>query len=214
MKFIFNRLTKKDVEEIEQEIEKFIKEEFINYKVFTSLALKFNNKETIKAIMLRNLLTILNSYDVALQQKHKLMSLPLNTTLYSVNPYTNKEIFNVEFKIEEENNEFLMLVEINPKEKKDECLFFTLETQLKMFNNFFSDEIIQDFKKTIIDSLKLNFSKSLEAINEIAKMAKSKDFEKLDLNTDLDLYLKEIAYSLDQYKMPEIYERVKNENHS
>ena len=68
-----------------------------------------------------------------------------------------------------------------------------------------------NFKETLIPTLKLNFSKAFEVVNEIMKM-KKEDFERLKLNENIDLYLKEIAYCLDNNKMPELYEKVKNEN--
>ena len=200
-----------NIKEIKEEMNKFIEEEFENYKTLKGILSKFNNDLTISVSCIRNILVMINSYDIAFKEKNKLINLPINSALYSVNPYNNKQIFETIFdykKIDEENIEVILKIE--PINEIDKHLLFIIEAQINIFKDFLENGN-DNFKETLIPTLKLNFSKAFEVVNEIMKM-KKEDFERLKLNENIDLYLKEIAYCLDNYKMPELYEKVKNEN--
>lgn len=204
-------IKKINIKKVKEEINKFIEEEFKDYKTLKGILSKFNNDLTISVSCIRNILVMINSYDIAFKEKNNLINLPINSALYSVNPYNNKQIFETIFdykKIDEENIEIILKIE--PINKIDKHLLFIIEAQINIFKDFLENEK-DNFKETLIPTLKLNFSKAFEVVNEIMKM-KKEDFERLKLNENIDLYLKEIAYCLDNYKMPELYEKVKNEN--
>lgn len=204
-------IKKINIKEVKEEINKFIEEEFKDYKTLKGILSKFNNDLTISVSCIRNILVMINSYDIAFKEKNNLINLPINSALYSVNPYNNKQIFKTIFdykKIDDENIEVILKVE--PINEIDKHLLFIIEAQINIFKDFLENGK-DNFKETLIPTLKLNFSKAFEVVSEIMKM-KKEDFERLKLNENIDLYLKEIAYCLDNYKMPELYEKVKNEN--
>ena len=202
MEIVIKRI---NIKEIKEEMNKFIEEEFKNYKTLKGILSKFNNDLTISISCIRNILVMINSYDIAFKEKNNLINLPINSALYSVNPYNNILDYK---KIDEKNIEVNLKIE--PINEIDKHLLFIIEAQINIFTDFLENGK-DNFKETLIPTLKLNFSKAFEVVNEIMKM-KKEDFERLKLNENIDLYLKEIAYCLDNYKMPELYEKVKNEN--
>ena len=126
-----------NIKEIKEEINKFIEEEFKNYKTLKGILNKFNNDLTISVSCIRNILVMINSYDIAFKEKNNLINLPINSALYSVNPYNNKQIFETIFdykKIDEENIEIILKIE--PINKIDKHLLFIIEAQINIFKDF------------------------------------------------------------------------------
>ena len=205
------KIIKVNTKKIINELEKFIDEEFKNYKVFSSLAKKFNRESVVNITSVRNTMIVLNSYDLAFRDKNKLTTTPLTSSIYATSPYNNKFIFDSVFdfnKIDDENIEVVLRIE--PIEKINEHLLVFIKTQMKLFNEFINLDST-NFEETIISALKLNFSNAFEIVSDITKMNKE-DEERLEIKNDLDFYLKEIAYALVDIRMPEVYEEVLNEN--
>ena len=92
-------IKKINIKEIKEEMNKFIEEEFENYKTLKGILSKFNYVFCLSVSCIRNILVMINSYDIAFKEKNKLINLPINSALYSVNPYNNKQIFETIFDI-------------------------------------------------------------------------------------------------------------------
>ena len=71
-----------NIKEIKEEMNKFIEEEFKNYKTLKGILSKFNNDLTISVSCIRNILVMINSYDIAFKEKNKLINLPILGKMY------------------------------------------------------------------------------------------------------------------------------------
>ena len=113
---------------------------------------------------------MINSFDKMVKEKNEYVSLPINSTLYMVNPYTNKEMFDTKFDYSINNDEIEVFIEVKPVNKKDEISMFTIGPLIGEFKKFSDGLKNEDVQNTIIDTIKLKLSDGFESVLTVVRL--------------------------------------------
>ena len=147
---------------------------------------------------------MINSFDKMVKEKNEYVSLPINSTLYMVNPYTNKEMFDTKFNYSINGEDIEVFIEVNPVNKKDEISMFTIGPLIGEFKKFSDGLKNEDVQNTIIDTIKLKLSDGFESVLSVVRL-EDKEKEKLKIEENIELYYKQIAYNIDPYMTSVLY---------
>lgn len=197
-------IRKINIKRIYEKLNEWKEIEFKSYPSFKELIENFINDDTIGVISTFNILLMLNSFDKMIKDKNKYINLPINSVIYMVNPYTNKEIFNSEFLYKINNEEIEIYLKIEPVNEKDIVPIFTILPLINEFKKFSDTLKEEDVQNTIIDNIKLKMSNGFESILQIVRL-NNEEKEKLEIKESLELYYKQMAYTIDPYKSTILY---------
>lgn len=197
-------IRKINIKRIYEKLNEWKEIEFKSYPSFKELIENFINDDTIGVISTFNILLMLNSFDKMVKDKNKYINLPINSVIYMVNPYTNKEIFNSEFLYKVNNEEIEIYLKIEPVDEKDVVPIFTVLPLINEFKKFSDTLKEEDVQNTIIDNIKLKMSNGFESILQVVRL-NNEEKEKLEIKENLDLYYKQMAYAIDPYKSTILY---------
>ena len=154
--------------------------EFKSYPSFKTIIENYINDTTIGVVSTYTILLMINSFDKMVKEKNEYVSLPINSILYMVNPYTNKEMFDTKFNYSINGEDIEVFIEVNPVNKEDEVSMFTIGPLIGEFKKFSDGLKAEDVQNTIIDTIKLKLSDGFESVLTVVRL-EDKEKEKLKI---------------------------------
>lgn len=201
MKIIIKKINTKRIYE---KLNEWKEIEFKSYPSFKTIIENYINDTTIGVVSTYTILLMINSFDKMVKEKNNYVSLPINSILYMVNPYTNKEMFDTKFNYSINGEDIEVFIEVNPVNKEDEVSMFTIGPLIGEFKKFSDGLKVEDVQNTIIDTIKLKLSDGFESVLTVVRL-EDKEKEKLKIEENIELYYKQIAYNIDPYMTSVLY---------
>lgn len=202
-------LKKINIDRIYEKLNEWKEIEFKKYPVFKTIIENYINNTTIGVISTYTILLMLNSFDKMVKEKNNYVTLPINSAIYMVNPYTNESMFETKFDYSINEKEVEVFLNINPKKREDEISMFVINPIMNEFKKFSETLKEEDFQNTIIDTIKLKLSDGFESVLEIIRLEETEK-KKLEIEENIEFYYKQIAYILDPYETSSLYKEAIN----
>lgn len=202
-------LKKINIERIYEKLNEWKEIEFKKYPVFKTIIENYINNTTIGVISTYTILLMLNSFDKMVKEKNEYITLPINSAIYMVNPYTNESMFETKFYYCIKEKEVEVFLNINPKKQEDEISMFVINPIINEFKKFSETLKEEDVQNAIIDTIKLKLSDGFESVLTIIRLEENEK-KKLEIEENMDFYYKQIAYILDPYETSSLYKEAVN----
>lgn len=202
-------LKKINIERIYEKLNEWKEIEFKKYPVFKTIIENYINNTTIGVISTYTILLMLNSFDKMVKEKNEYVTLPINSAIYMVNPYTNESMFETKFDYCIKEKEVEVFLNINPKKQEDEISMFVINPIINEFKKFSETLKEEDVQNAIIDTIKLKLSDGFESVLTIVRLEENEK-KRLEIEENIDFYYKQIAYILDPYETSSLYKEAVN----
>jgi hypothetical protein len=202
-------LKKINIERIYEKLNEWKEIEFKKYPVFKTIIENYINNTTIGVISTYTILLMLNSFDKMVKEKNEYVTLPINSAIYMVNPYTNESMFETKFDYCIKEKEIEVFLNINPKKQEDEISMFVINPIINEFKKFSETLKEEDVQNAIIDTIKLKLSDGFESVLTIVRLEENEK-KRLEIEENIDFYYKQIAYILDPYETSSLYKEAVN----
>lgn len=202
-------LKKINIERICEKLNEWKEIEFKKYPVFKTIIENYINNTTIGVISTYTILLMLNSFDKMVKEKNEYVTLPINSAIYMVNPYTNESMFETKFDYCIKEKEVEVFLNINPKKQEDEISMFVINPIINEFKKFSETLKEEDVQNAIIDTIKLKLSDGFESVLTIIRLEENEK-KRLEIEENIDFYYKQIAYILDPYETSSLYKEAVN----
>ena len=202
-------LKKINIERIYEKLNEWKETEFKKYPVFKTIIKNYINNTTIGVISTYTILLMLNSFDKMVKEKNEYVTLPINSAIYMVNPYTNESMFETKFDYCIKEKEIEVFLNINPKKQEDEISMFVINPIINEFKKFSETLKEEDVQNAIIDTIKLKLSDGFESVLTIVRLEENEK-KRLEIEENIDFYYKQIAYILDPYETSSLYKEAVN----
>lgn len=202
-------LKKINIERIYEKLNEWKEIEFKKYPVFKTIIENYINNTTIGVISTYTILLMLNSFDKMVKEKNEYITLPINSAIYMVNPYTNESMFETKFYYCIKEKEVEVFLNINPKKQEDEISMFVINPIINEFKKFSETLKEEDVQNAIIDTIKLKLSDGFESVLTIVRLEENEK-KRLEIEENIDFYYKQIAYILDPYETSSLYKEAVN----
>lgn len=202
-------LKKINIERIYEKLNEWKEIEFKKYPVFKTIIENYINNTTIGVISTYTILLMLNSFDKMVKEKNEYVTLPINSAIYMVNPYTNESMFETKFDYLVKEKEVEVFLNINPKKQEDEISMFVINPIINEFKKFSETLKEEDVQNAIIDTIKLKLSDGFESVLTIVRLEENEK-KRLEIEENIDFYYKQIAYILDPYETSSLYKEAVN----
>ena len=202
-------LKKINIERIYEKLNEWKEIEFKKYPVFKTIIENYINNTTIGVISTYTILLMLNSFDKMVKEKNEYVTLPINSAIYMVNPYTNESMFETKFDYCIKEKEIEIFLNINPKKQEDEISMFVINPIINEFKKFSETLKEEDVQNAIIDTIKLKLSDGFESVLTIVRLEENEK-KRLEIEENIDFYYKQIAYILDPYETSSLYKEAVN----
>lgn len=202
-------LKKINIERIYEKLNEWKEIEFKKYPVFKTIIENYINNTTIGVISTYTILLMLNSFDKMVKEKNEYVTLPINSAIYMVNPYTNESMFETKFDYCIKEKEIEIFLNINPKKQEDEISMFVINPIINEFKKFSETLKEEDVQNAIIDTIKLKLSDGFESVLTIVRLEENEK-KRLEIEENIDFYYKQIAYILDPYETSSLYKEAIN----
>lgn len=202
-------LKKINIERIYEKLNEWKEIEFKKYPVFKTIIENYINNTTIGVISTYTILLMLNSFDKMVKEKNEYITLPINSAIYMVNPYTNESMFETKFDYCIKEKEVEVFLNINPKKQEDEISMFVINPIINEFKKFSETLKEEDVQNVIIDTIKLKLSDGFESVLTIVRLEENEK-KRLEIEENIDFYYKQIAYILDPYETSSLYKEAVN----
>lgn len=202
-------LKKINIERIYEKLNEWKEIEFKKYPVFKTIIENYINNTTIGVISTYTILLMLNSFDKMVKEKNEYVTLPINSAIYMVNPYTNESMFETNFDYCIKEKEVEVFLNINPKKQEDEVSMFVINPIINEFKKFSETLKEEDVQNAIIDTIKLKLSDGFESVLTIVRLEENEK-KRLEIEENIDFYYKQIAYILDPYETSSLYKEAVN----
>lgn len=206
MKIILKKI---NIERIYEKLNEWKEIEFKKYPVFKTIIENYINNTTIGVISTYTILLMLNSFDKMVKEKNEYVTLPINSAIYMVNPYTNESMFETKFDYSVKEKEVEVFLNINPKKQEDEISMFVINPIINEFKKFSETLKEEDVQNAIIDTIKLKLSDGFESVLTIVRLEENEK-KRLEIEENIDFYYKQIAYILDPYETSSLYKEAVN----
>lgn len=206
MKIILKKI---NIERIYEKLNEWKEIEFKKYPVFKTIIENYINNTTIGVISTYTILLMLNSFDKMVKEKNEYVTLPINSAIYMVNPYTNESMFETKFDYSVKEKEVEVFLNINPKKQEDEISMFVINPIINEFKKFSETLKEEDVQNAIIDTIKLKLSDGFESVLTIVRLEENEK-KRLEIEENIDFYYKQIAYILDPYETSSLYKEAIN----
>lgn len=206
MKIILKKI---NIERIYEKLNEWKEIEFKKYPVFKTIIENYINNTTIGVISTYTILLMLNSFDKMVKEKNEYVTLPINSAIYMVNPYTNESMFETKFDYCIKEKEVEVFLNINPKKQEDEISMFVINPIINEFKKFSETLKEEDVQNAIIDTIKLKLSDGFESVLTIVRLEENEK-KRLEIEENIDFYYKQIAYILDPYETSSLYKEAIN----
>lgn len=202
-------LKKINMERIYEKLNEWKEIEFKKYPVFKTIIENYINNTTIGVISTYTILLMLNSFDKMVKEKNEYVTLPINSAIYMVNPYTNESMFETKFDYCIKEKEVEVFLNINPKKQENEISMFVINPIINEFKKFSETLKEEDVQNAIIDTIKLKLSDGFESVLTIVRLEENEK-KRLEIEENIDFYYKQIAYILDPYETSSLYKEAVN----
>jgi hypothetical protein len=202
-------LKKINIERIYEKLNEWKEIEFKKYPVFKTIIENYINNTTIGVISTYTILLMLNSFDKMVKEKNEYVTLPINSAIYMVNPYTNESMFETKFDYCIKEKEIEIFLNINPKKQENEISMFVINPIINEFKKFSETLKEEDVQNAIIDTIKLKLSDGFESVLTIVRLEENEK-KRLEIEENIDFYYKQIAYILDPYETSSLYKEAIN----
>ena len=202
-------LKKINIERIYEKLNEWKEIEFKKYPVFKTIIENYINNTTIGVISTYTILLMLNSFDKMVKEKNEYVTLPINSAIYMVNPYTNESMFETKFDYCIKEKEVEVFLNINPKKQENEISMFVINPIINEFKKFSETLKEEDVQNAIIDTIKLKLSDGFESVLTIVRLEENEK-KRLEIEENIDFYYKQIAYILDPYETSSLYKEAVN----
>ena len=202
-------LKKINIERIYEKLNEWKEIEFKKYPVFKTIIENYINNTTIGVISTYTILLMLNSFDKMVKEKNEYVTLPINSAIYMVNPYTNESMFETKFDYCIKEKEIEIFLNINPKKQENEISMFVINPIINEFKKFSETLKEEDVQNAIIDTIKLKLSDGFESVLTIVRLEENEK-KRLEIEENIDFYYKQIAYILDPYETSSLYKEAVN----
>lgn len=206
MKIILKKI---NIERIYEKLNEWKEIEFKKYPIFKTIIENYINNTTIGVISTYTILLMLNSFDKMVKEKNEYVTLPINSAIYMVNPYTNESMFETKFDYCIKEKEIEVFLNINPKKQEDEISMFVINPIINEFKKFSETLKEEDVQNAIIDTIKLKLSDGFESVLTIVRLEENEK-KRLEIEENIDFYYKQIAYILDPYETSSLYKEAVN----